>query len=335
MGVAHRRVSSVVPGRRRPEGASLCARITGSSLPEPPLLPSHAPKVAEVAEVGERRDEMVAAQYFAAVAGMAAMRRCLTDPSAVRSRLDDVRGVVDGLDEFPHNVVVPVVEYGVAAGYEAWAPRYDGPNPAVEADEREVHGILSALSGEVALDAACGTGRHSAYLCERGFDVIGVDSNRSMLEIAEAKVPAADFRVGDVDSLPVDDESVDVVVCSLALTHVEQLRPVMTEFTRVVRAGGRVVVSDMHPMVVTFGGAAVFPTGSDQFELHFVRNHRHSVSDYLGAALAAGLVVRECREPAVPERAIRGNPAYAVVPDAVRQAFEGLPFLLVWTFEKP
>jgi SAM-dependent methyltransferase len=283
----------------------------------------------------ERHDEMLAAQYFIAVAGMAAMRHCLTEPSAVRSRLDDVRAVVHRLDEFPNNLVVPLVEYEVSRGYDAWAPRYDGPNPAVEVDEIEVHSLLDDVNGRVALDAACGTGRHSAYLSSRGFEVIGVDSNRTMLALAESKVPAGDFRLGDLTALPVDDGAVDVVVCSLALTHVEPLGPVIAEFARVTRPGGFVILSDMHPTAVTFGGAAVFPADSRRFELHFVRNLLHPVGDYLRAAAAAGLVVRECREPVVPESAITTNPAYTVVPAAVRQAFEGLPFLLVWSLARP
>jgi ubiquinone/menaquinone biosynthesis C-methylase UbiE len=281
------------------------------------------------------REEMLAAQYFTAVAGMAAIRHCLTEPSTVRGRLDDVRAVVDRLDEFPNNLVVPLVEYGVSRGYDAWAPRYDEPNPAVEADRIDVHSLLADVKGRVALDAACGTGRHSAYLHERGFEVIGVDFNRSMLAVAESKVPAGDFRLGDLSALPVDDEAVDVVVCSLALTHVERLEPVIAEFARVTRPGGVVIVSDIHPTTVTFGGGAVFPTESARFELHFVRDLVHSVSDYVRATMAAGLVVRGCREPVVPESVIAANPAYAVVPDAVRQAFEGLPFLLVWSLEKP
>lgn len=51
------------------------------------------------------RDEMVAAQYFTAVAGMAAMRHCLTRPSSVRDRLADVRAIVERLDEFPNDLV--------------------------------------------------------------------------------------------------------------------------------------------------------------------------------------------------------------------------------------
>jgi hypothetical protein len=54
----------------------------------------------------------------------------------------------------------------------------------------------------------------------------------------------------------------------------------------------------------------------------------------VAAATAAGLGVRDMREPQLAEGAIVGNPAYPVVPDAVRGAFEGLPALVVWTFER-
>jgi ubiquinone/menaquinone biosynthesis C-methylase UbiE len=284
--------------------------------------------------MAERRDEMVAAQYFAAVAGMAAMRHCITSPSIVRERLDDVCRVVKGLDEFPNNLVIPVIEHDLASGYDAWAPVYDGPNPAVEVDDGVVRDLLAAVPPGVALDAACGTGRHSRHLADRGFEIIGVDANRTMLARAEAKVPGGDFRVGDLRALPVDDAAVDVVVCSLALSHVPEVGPVLAEFARVVRPGGTVIVSDMHPLYVTFGGAAVFPAASEGFELHFVPNLVHPVSDYVRAAVDAGLVIRECHEPVVPDGAITGNPAHAVMPDAVRQAFDGLPFLLVWRFER-
>ena len=282
------------------------------------------------------RDELVAAQYFTAVAGMAAMRQCVTRPSAVRERLDDVSRVVASLDEFPNDLRIPVVEHDLTSGYDAWAENYDGPNPAVEADEAVMHDLLAALPAVgVALDAACGTGRHSRHLADRGFEVIGVDANRTMLALAEAKVPGGDFRVGDLSALPVEDASVDVVVCSLALTHVSDLAPVFAEFGRVVRPGGTVIASDVHPLYTSFGGAAVFPMAADGFELHYVRNLVHPVSTYVRAILGAGLAIRECREPLVPEVAITTNPAYPVVPDAVRQAFEGLPFLLVWTLERP
>ena len=125
------------------------------------------------------------------------MRHCLTEPSTVRARLDDVRAVVDRLDEFPNNLVVPLVEYEVSRGYDAWAPRYDEPNPAVEVDEIEVHSLLADCEGS-------GGARRRVWnwpsqrlpAAERGFEVIGVDFNRSMLAVAESKVPAGDFQAG-------------------------------------------------------------------------------------------------------------------------------------------
>ena len=75
--------------------------------------------------------------------------------------------------------------------------------------------------------------------------------------------------------------------------------------------------------------------GGPAEQLHYVRSVVHPVSEYVQAATATGLVVRACREPVMPESAITRNPAFAVVPDAVRQAFEGLPFLLVWRLDKP
>lgn len=276
------------------------------------------------------RDELLAGQYFVAVAGMAAMRRCLTRPSEVRGRLDDVAGIVGALDQFPNDLRVPVVEHDFDDGYTAWAPVYDGPNPATALDDVVVGDLLAPLPAGVALDAACGTGRQAARLAELGHDVIGVDANAAMLEVARAKVPDADLRAGALDALPVDDESVDLVVCSLALTHVPELRPVLREFRRVLRPGGVAVLSDIHPTFVTFGGAAVFSTGGERFELHYVPNLHHPVSEYVTAAVDAGFRIEACIEPPVTEEAISFNPAFAVVPDAVRQALEGLPQLLVW-----
>ena len=119
-----------------------------------------------------------------------------------------------------------------------------------------------------------------------------------MLARAEAKVPGGDFRFGDLGALPVDDAAVDLVVCSLALTHLPELGPAFAEFARVVRPGGTVIVSDIHPLWVTFvGAAAVFPAASEGFELHFVRNLLHPVSEYVRTAIDAGLLIHECREP--------------------------------------
>ncbi len=285
------------------------------------------------------RDSLVAGQYFIGIAGMAAMRRVLSRPSEGLPRIDDVRQVIEAFDEFPNNIPIEVVEHEVDSGYTAWAPVYDGPNPAIEAEEPVVRSMLSSLTPGVAVDAACGTGRHAEFLVDHGFDTIGVDATEAMLDVARRRCPTVDFRVGHLESLPIDDESADVVTSALAVCHAPDLGPVFAEFARITKPGGTIIVSDPHPTTVQFGGVAGFrdldadPTAD--FTLPFVPNLHHPLHTYVNAAVAAGLGIVECREPVFPESGIEANPAYAILPDAVRQAYTGLPFIVVWRFRKP
>ena len=132
-----------------------------------------------------------------------------------------------------------------ADGYRSWAATYDLPaNQLIDLEQPLVREILDRLPPGTALDAACGTGRHAAYLASLGHKVIGVDSSMEMLMSARAKVPHGDFRLADLHHLPLPDHRVDVVVCALALTHVPDLLPVLSEFVRVLRQGGHLVISD-------------------------------------------------------------------------------------------
>lgn len=288
--------------------------------------------------IERHRDSFVAGQYFLAVAGMAAMRRIVVRPSEGRPRIDEMRQIIEAWDEFPNNLEVEVVEYDVGAGYTAWAPVYDGPNPLIGAEQDIVHGIVADLPVGDALDAGCGTGRHAGHLARLGHRTIGVDATPAMLEVARANHPDVDFRDGRMEALPVDDDSVDLVVSALAICHVPDVAAVLREFARVVRSGGTVVVSDPHPTMVQFSGAAGFrdreavPTAG--FRLPFVENLHHPMHTYVNGAVVAGLRVEACHEPVFTEEAAVTNPAYAVLPDAVRQAFDGMPFAVVWRFRK-
>lgn len=285
------------------------------------------------------RDRFVAGQYFLAVAGVAAMRRIFSRPSEGLPRIEEMKELVAGFDAFPNDLVIEVVEHDVESGYNAWAPIYDGPNPAIAAEEPVVHEMLAALPRGRALDAACGTGRHAAHLAGLGFDTVGIDATPGMLDVARAAYPDIDFREGRLEALPVDDASFVVVTSALAVCHAPDLDAVFGEFARVLRPGGTLIVSDPHPMTVQLGGVAGFrdpevdPTQG--FTMPFVPNLHHPLHTYVNAAVAAGLEIVECREPTVPDSGIEANPAYPVLPDAVRQAFGGLPFVVVWRMRKP
>ena len=283
-----------------------------------------------------RRDELIAAQYFLAVAGVAAMRKILLAPSEVLPRLEDARRVIEHLDEFPQNLRIPIVEYEVVEGYDEWAPLYDGgPNAATELDSEIVRTLLEGLPAGRAVDVACGTGRQSLLLSELGHQVEGVDLNETMLAVARDRVPDADFQQGTFHALPFDDASFDLVVSSLALTHIADLRPALEEMARVVKPGGCAVLSDMHPEMVRLGITAGFRTGEGaSLAMAHVPNLQHEISAYVNGFVTTGWEICECVEATMPEAAIVGVPAYPVVPDAVRGAFEGVPFLLAWKLRR-
>jgi ubiquinone/menaquinone biosynthesis C-methylase UbiE len=288
----------------------------------------------DVSDAAGPEEILVAGEYFLAVEGYALIRNCLRAPSAGRARLAEIRDIVERFDEFPNSLTIPLFEHAVEPGYTRWAPRYDGPNPAIAREEPIVHEMLATVPLGDALDAACGTGRHAAHLAAAGHRVVGVDTTDAMLQVARAKVPDADFRLGRLEALPLDDASVDLVTCTLALTHVEELAPVMREFARVLRPGGQAILSDIHPLATITGSIAGAPEGQLTDGIPFVRNLTHHVSEYVNAFLAADLTIRECREPAVDEETLAVFPSFLVYPEATRQAFLGTPYLLLWRLER-
>jgi len=191
--------------------------------------------------------------------------------------------------------------------------------------------LIDELEPGTVLDAACGTGRYSARLAARGHHVIGVDQSDAMLAIARRKLPQATFCRGDLRSLPVDDDSVDAVVCALALVHLSDLSAALAEFRRVLRPGGRLIVSDVHPFLVLLGWQPQFPVGEEH--RGFMRLHCHLPSDYVTAAGRHGLALRTLREPPLTEASAL-TAAAEIVPDANRAAFVGLPAVTIWAFER-
>jgi len=266
------------------------------------------------------------------------------DESFVQRRIGTIRRLLAD----PELAAVPGVSVGrdaTARAYEQWAPTYDEPgNGLFDIDEPIIDEVLDGLPVGAALDAACGTGRLTARLAARGFSVTGVDASAAMLESARERIPAGEFSVGRVDALPVADRAVDLVTTALALSHVPDLRPAYAEFARVLRPGGDLVVSDVHPDLVLLG-SGVKAIGSDG-TAWLAANHGHGVGDHLRAALAAGFTVLRCEErpepgpltdpPGQPTRAIGEwtDWPWTLVgwdPEASRIAWNN-PHIMVWHF---
>jgi len=268
------------------------------------------------------------------------------DREFTEARLAEIRRLLD--DEKLRGRGVLAAHASTVAAYGPWSASYDAEagGGLFAADEPIVAECLSGRAPGVALDAACGTGRFAEFLAGLGHRVIGVDTSPDMLAHARRRVPDGEFHVAELDRLPLPDDSADVIVCALALVHVPRLQPVMTEFARVLRPGGDLVISDVHHELVTRG--SVVKARGPQGEPRIAATYRHRLGDYLRAGLSLGLQVKRCEEPTatgtgaplpVPSTEI-GNWQYwpwsltGYLPSAARAA-GGCPSLVIWHFQMP
>ncbi len=122
--------------------------------------------------------------------------------------------------------------------------------------------------GEHVLDVACGTGivarSVAPYLGVKG-RVIGLDLNPNMLAVArsaaEREGRAIEWKQGRAEKLPFPGGSFDLVVCQFGLNLFSDRHAALTEMRRVLRTGGRVVLSvwqglDRHPFYQTLHDAS-------------------------------------------------------------------------------
>jgi len=99
-------------------------------------------------------------------------------------------------------------------------------------------------------DLGAGTGQLAEQLAQQVARVIAVDESPEMLAAAQTRLtgwPNVDLRSGSVDSLPIEDGSVDLAFLVLVLHHLADPAGAVAEASRVLRPGGRLVIVDMTP----------------------------------------------------------------------------------------
>lgn len=114
--------------------------------------------------------------------------------------------------------------------------------------------------GDTVLDLGSGAGVdvfRAATLVGRNGKVIGVDMTADMIELARANAQKGgftnvEFRLGEIEALPIEDGSVDVILSNCVINLVPDKATAFTEMHRVLAPGGRFIISD----IVTTGELA-------------------------------------------------------------------------------
>jgi ubiquinone/menaquinone biosynthesis C-methylase UbiE len=124
-------------------------------------------------------------------------------------------------------------------------------------DETVADSVLKASEvrpGNTVVDVGCGTGfltRQAAMQMQGKGRLVGVDLSSSMLEMAKDKLnklalPASvEFRAGDAEKIPIQDDFADAVVGNMILHHCPNPKRAISEMIRIARDGGRIVVADL------------------------------------------------------------------------------------------
>ena len=192
----------------------------------------------------------------------------------------------------------------VADAYDRWSRQYDDDRNATrDLDAFVLRQVPLQLAGARVLEVGCGTGKNSAWLVSQVRELIALDFSAGMLDVARRRVRSDTARFVEHDITrpwPVDAESVDVVVGNLVLEHVRELAPVFAEGARVLRAGGQLFFCELHPYRQLRGGQAHFVDAHTDETIH-VAAYRHTVSEYVNDALAAGFTLRALGEWLEPD----------------------------------
>lgn len=182
-----------------------------------------------------------------------------------------------------------------AEAYRLWASSWDSTaSPIVELERRYLLPWLQDLYGKVIVDIGCGTGRWMQFAMRAGGRAVGVDLSFEMLQQASYK-PGMYGRIAaaDMTRLPLAEGFADVVLCTLSLGHCRDVGGAVDELLRLVRPGGRVILSDFHPEAIRNGWKRTFRCGEETQE---VESFPYAVEDIVARAHATGFTVGQLLE---------------------------------------
>jgi len=185
--------------------------------------------------------------------------------------------------------------------YACWASTYDEtPNPLLALEERSLGPMTNSFFAQDFVELGCGTGRWLRRLEATGLrSLTGVDISDAMLAEAEKKcLPSTSLIHSDCTAIPLHNRAADCILASFLLSYVQDLRKFAEEATRILRPGGTIIVSDLHPNTSSYGWRRTFSKAGSLFE---IATFRYTLPELVNAMRAAGCTLEVMQEPCFGE----------------------------------
>lgn len=182
---------------------------------------------------------------------------------------------------------------------------------------------LLPRAGRATLDLGCGEGRVGVALHEVGHRLSGVDSARSLADLASQTGAYENVVVGDAGALPFTDDAFDLVVAFMSLQDMDDAAGAVSEAARVLAPGGHMVAAFVHPFASAHLGRDAAERRSyfdvqrtlDEVEQDGIRFAFHQVHRplhaWLGLFFDAGFAIEDLREPRPSKEDADASPSLA------------------------
>jgi ubiquinone/menaquinone biosynthesis C-methylase UbiE len=176
---------------------------------------------------------------------------------------------------------IPALTHGPEKAYDLLASQYDQDkdNLLLRLDENMLLRMLNniSLKHKIVADVGCGTGRHwPKLLAAEPAQLLGFDVSAGMLGMLKKKYPAARVYKSNSGSRlqELDDVVCDIVISTLAIGYIKDIETALSEWCRVLKKNGELIITDYHPDILSKGGNRSFIYNGSP--LH-IRNYIHPV----------------------------------------------------------